>query len=255
MLAADRLIRRRIGTVGFAGEFRLVEIDLDGHLRLEVTRPDDGFEDGFDAPHVGRFQLLDEGELLGVQIPLVLVGRAGQEIARLIHHRDAIGRELWHARTHQMHDAGNLRFIQHPARTQRDHHGSRGLFLVAQKTRFLGNGQMHARGRHRADVLDSARELSFHRALVVDLLGELGDAQFLIVHQLETDVAAARQPLRRQPQAQVVHLGRGHQDGAAVVGKTIRHVHLLQGGDDRPAVALVQIGEEHGVVGGLGPQQ
>lgn len=114
---------------------------------------------------------------------------------------------------------------------------------------------MHARARHRLDRLHGARQLAFERTLVIDLLVELRDAQLLPVHELEAGQPALGQALGGKLQPGLVHLGLRHQNGVAVGRHAVGHVLLLQRGDDLAAVALVEVGEQHRVVGGAVPQQ
>ncbi|EXI78223.1 MAG: hypothetical protein AW12_03049 [Candidatus Accumulibacter sp. BA-94] len=103
---------------------------------------------------------------------------------------------------------------------------------------------MHARRLDRGNRLHGARQLALESALIVELLGKLADAELLALHQLETDRSAARQSLRRESQADVMHAGGWHEDRAARVVEAERHVHLLERGNDRAAVAFADIGEE-----------
>ncbi len=74
---------------------------------------------------------------------------------------------------------------------------------------------MHPGRLHRRQGLDGARQFPLEAPLKGHLLLELGHAQFGAVHQLETDRAALGQALSGEPEAQVVNLVGGHQDGAA----------------------------------------
>ncbi len=110
---------------------------------------------------------------------------------------------------------------------------------------------MHAGGLDRRNGLNRLLQFAFEGALVVDLFGELADAEFLVVHQFEADRTAFGQALRREPQAHFVDLFGRHEDRAARVGELVRDVGGLQRGDDRAAVAVRQVAVEHLVVGGV----
>jgi hypothetical protein len=106
----------------------------------------------------------------------------------------------------------------------------------------------------RRNRFDRAFEFAFQRALVVDLLGELADAELLVVHQFEADRAALRQALRGETQTHFVHLLGRHEDRATAVGELVRDVGGLQRGDDRAAVLIRQVAVQHLVVRGARPE-
>ena len=105
-----------------------------------------------------------------------------------------------------MHDAGHLVAFEHAAGQHLHQYRGGGSILFAHEDAGLGDGQVDAGALDRAQALNGARQLAFERALVIDLLLELGQAQPAVVHQLEADVARARQALRGQPQPHFVHL-------------------------------------------------
>jgi hypothetical protein len=153
-----------------------------------------------------------------------------------------------------VHDAGELGRVEGAAGVQVHHHRGGGLLLVAQEGGLLGDRQMHAGAGDAGDGRDGARQLAFEGALEVDLLVELGDAELLVLHQLEAHQAALRDALGGHAQAQVVDLVGGHQDRVAVVGELVGHVLLLQAGHHGAAVLFGEVGEQHGVVGLAAPQ-
>jgi hypothetical protein len=160
-----------------------------------------------------------------------------------------------HARRHQMHDAGDLVGREDAAAAQVHHHRGGGALVVAQEGGLLGHRQVHPGAGHRVDRLHGAGQLALERALVVDLLVELRDAELLPVHQLEAGEAALGQAVGRQAQACLVHLRLRHQDGVAGGRHAVGDVALLQFGDDLASVALVEVGEQHRVFGRAVPQQ
>ena len=180
----------------------------------------------------------------------------GKQVAGLVHHRDVARRQLRHAAGDQVLDRADLSGVQHAARdTGSTSTEALGCCCSRTNTRRARNRQVHARRLHRGHRLDRARQLAGERALVVDLLGELADAELLRVHQLEADRAALGQALRGQLQAQLVDLVAGHQDHAAALGDVIGNVLLRERGDDLAAVAVGQVGVENPVLGGAGPQE
>ena len=112
---------------------------------------------------------------------------------------------------------------------------------------------MDACALHGRDGLDRSRQFAFETALVIDLFGELADAEFLVFHQFEADGAAFGQSLRRQTQAHLVNFAAGDEDGAAALAETVGHVHLFEGGDDRAAVAFGNVREQNAVIRLLEP--
>jgi hypothetical protein len=103
------------------------------------------------------------------------------------------------------------------------------------------------------DGLDRTCQFAFHGALEIDLLDELGRAELLVFHQFEADIAALGQTLRGQFQTRIVNAVGGHQHGPAALGVFVGDVHFFQLGDDRAAVAVAEIREQHAIVGLLPP--
>jgi hypothetical protein len=152
-----------------------------------------------------------------------------------------------------MDDGADLLLVQRAARVQVQQHRRGRLLLLAHEHGVLRHGQVDARGLHRGDGLDGAGHLAFQRALEVHLLEKLRHAQLLVFHQLETDAAALGQALGSQLQAHVVDLFGRHQDGDAAIRIFVRHVELLQRGDDGAAVLVGEVGEQHLVFRLLAP--
>ena len=77
-----------------------------------------------------------------------------------------------------------------------DHDRRRRLDLVSREQRAFRHYQVHACGDHAVDAADSARELAFERAQIIDILHETRRAQRVrLVENLVTDAAALGQPL------------------------------------------------------------
>ena len=153
-----------------------------------------------------------------------------------------------------MGDRVDLAFVEHTARIQIHQHRGRGCFLVAYEYGRLRNSQMDAGRFHARNRFDGAFEFTFQRALVVDLLGELADAELLVVHQFETDRAALRQALGGETQTHFVHLVGRHENRAATVGELVGDVGGLQRGDDRAAVLIRQVAIQHLIVRSARPE-
>src|SRR5476649_837734 len=102
---------------------------------------------------------------------------------------------------------------------------------------------MDAGFTHRGDRRDGFFQFAFQRALIVDLLGELADAEFLVIHQFEADRAVLRQTLRRQAQAGFVYRVAGNQDRAARFGNLVGNIALLERRDHitRPATTTARM--------------
>ncbi|ESS36584.1 hypothetical protein P355_2135 [Burkholderia cenocepacia KC-01] len=253
LLAADRgLLRRAVRAVAFRRLLDLREIEIRADLRARVAGAEDRREDRVDALLGVVLDLLHVLELARVE-----AGRGrglGQQVAVLVDDRHVLGRHVGHAGRHHPRDRLHLALVEHAARVEVDEHRRARRFLVAHEHRRLRDREMHARAAHGVDRFDGALQFAFERALVVDLLGELADAEFLVVHQLEADRAALRQPHRGELQACFVHLARRHQDRAAGIGELVGNVCLLERGDDRAAVAVRQVAVQHAVVGRPAPQ-
>src|SRR5574340_922548 len=77
-----------------------------------------------------------------------------------------------------MNDCADLRGIEQAPTLQGKHHGCAGLLLFLDEYAGFGDGQVNTRGGYRPDALYRASQLTLQRALVIDLLGELGDTEF-----------------------------------------------------------------------------
>jgi hypothetical protein len=222
LLAADgRATGFLVGAVFFVGVFDDGEVDVGGDLRVHIAGAEYGLQDGFDAAYVALLYFLRVLELADVQAARAGVGRR-QQVAGLVDHGDAFGREFGHAAGDQVHDGADLAFVDAAAAVQAQHHGGAGLFLVAHEQRGLGQRQVHARRFDGGDGIDGAREFAFEGALVVDLFGELAGAELLGVHQFEADGAAFGQALGGQAQARLGHLVRRDQQVRRRLRRTCR---------------------------------
>ena len=63
--------------------------------------------------------------------------------------------------------------------------------LLVGEQRVLGQHELDLRAADAVDLLDRAGDLALERALVVDLLLEVGGAELLLVEQLEAGLRAA----------------------------------------------------------------
>ena len=133
--------------------------------------------------------------------------------------------------------------------------GRLGGFAVAHEDGGLGHGQVNAGALHRPQGFDRTGELAFEAALVVHLLGELTDTEGLAVHQFETDIAAARQALFGQLQAQAVHGIPRYQQGGAALAEAIGNAAAVQLTDDATAIGLGEVAVEDTILGLARPHQ
>ena len=108
---------------------------------------------------------------------------------------------------------------------------------------------MHARTLHGRQGLDGAGEFTLQTPLEIEPLLKLRHAKLAGLHQFEPGHRAFGQTLGGQPQPHVVHPICRNQDGTAAVGMLVGHVHLGQLGHDGAPVLVVQVGEQHPVVG------
>ena len=154
-----------------------------------------------------------------------------------------------------MDDPGNLAGIERAPRTQGDKDRGAGLLAVTQKGGGPRDGQMHAHRGDRAHGADGARQLALQAALVVHLLAELRQADFLLIQQFEADVPAAGQAAGGEAQPGFVDGRPRHENDRAVPRQAIGDILLLQRGDDRGAVAGVQVGKQDAILGLAAPQQ
>ena len=241
-----------VRAVGFGYVLAHGEIHVRRHLRQHVVHTGDRGEDGLDAFDEALLDFAPELELARVDADAAAVLRA-QQIAALVDHGDVLHRQVGNAARHQMHDRADLGSVQAAARMQAQQHRRARFLLLAHERRWFGERKVYARSVDRRERLDRAREFAFERALVVDLLLELGGAELLRLHHFEADETALGQALAGEAQAHLVHLVRRNQQGPAAFGELECDVHLLQRADDRAAVAVGQVGVEHPVVRGLTP--
>ncbi len=94
-----------------------------------------------------------------------------------------------------MDHGADLPFIQRTARLQINGDGRRRRFLFTDKQRWFWHGQVHAGAFQRAEGFDGAGQLAFQRALVVNLLAELADAEFFLIQEFKAHRATFRQTL------------------------------------------------------------
>ncbi len=78
---------------------------------------------------------------------------------------------------------------------------------------------------------DGAHQLALQRALIVDLLREIGEAHIGLVEQLEADLAVRRGIRSGDRHASRVGLVLGDQDRAAAVAQPIGGAALVELGD------------------------
>ncbi len=254
LLAANRgLLRIAVRAVVLRRLFAAREVDVGAHLRMRITGAEQRREDRVDALLRAALDLLAILQLRRVEP--AAHRRLRQQIAVLVENGHALDRHFRHRRRHHMRDRKHLTFVERAARIQIDEHRRRWRFLVAHEHGWLRNRQMHARRLHRRNRFDRAFQLAFERALIVDLLGELADAELLVVHQFEADRAALRQSLRCKAQAHLMHLLGRHEDRAAGLGELVRNVRLLERRDDGAAVAVGQVAVEHLVVRRARPEE
>ncbi len=152
-----------------------------------------------------------------------------------------------------MNDAGNLGPVERLARVQLQQHRCGRRLVVAQEAGVFRQRQVNACAGDRRQRLDRARQLAFQATLIVQLLLELGQPEFLPLEQLEADDGALWKTLRSQLKTRLVHLVGRHQNGAAV-GVAVRDVQLRQLRDHGAAVAIGQVGEQHAVAWRGAPQ-
>ena len=112
---------------------------------------------------------------------------------------------------------------------------------------------MDARPLYRTERLHGTRQFALERPLEIDLFHELAGADPLVLEQFEADRATARQALLGQPQPGFIDAIGGNEDRASPFGHAVGHVDLLEGGDDRAAVAIGDVAEQHLVVGHARP--
>ena len=251
LLAAHRAgVLPQVRAVLLRRGFGLAEIDFGRDLCLDVVAPHHRLQNVQDAARVLRLQQLHILQLLRIEGATTrAVGRVRQQLAAVVQHAHGRQCQLGHARRHQVHDAGQLRAVERAAGVQAHQDRCRRLLLLAKKTVLVGQCQMHARGLHRRQRLDGARQFALQPALEVQPLLKLRHAELALLHQLEPGHRALGQALRGQPQAHVVHLVGRHQNGAAAIGVLVRHVHLRQLRHDGAAVLVAQVGKQHLVIG------
>jgi hypothetical protein len=113
---------------------------------------------------------------------------------------------------------------------------------------------MHPGTVNSGQAHDGARQFAFECALVIDVLLKLGDAEFLVFHQLKTHHRAFWQALRSQFQAGVMDFLGRNRDGVLFFVIAVGHIHLVKCIDDVAAVHIIDTREQHAVVGLSVPQ-
>jgi hypothetical protein len=224
----------------------LRKVDVSGDLDACIVGADDRCQDVLDALDNARLDLMDIARLRRIEAGFqqcVFLSR--QQGAALVEQGDAGGQQLRDAGGDQILDTGDLGRVERASRVETEQYRRRWLLVLAHEDTRLWNRQVHPRRPHGGDRLDGSRQLTFQAALIIDLFGKLADAELLAFHQLEADGAAARQALRCEAQADIVHPALGNQDRAAGVAELVGDVHLLERSDDCAAIALGDVGEQH----------
>ena len=151
LLAADGLLGRGVGPVGFGGLFGDVEVHIGRNLGPEVALAEERREDRVDALDVAFFQLAGVFDLGGVEVCLQRVGLLGEQAAFLVDDAHVVVGELGHARCDQVHDAGDLRRVEGASGVQAHHHRGGGLLLLAEEAVLVRQRQVDAGVLHAAD--------------------------------------------------------------------------------------------------------
>ena len=172
----------------------------------------------------------------------------------LIHQRHVARRQFRHARGDQVHDRGDLAGLEAAAGIELQHHRCGRLARIAQEHRGLRQRQMHARALHALHLDDGARQFRLEHRLIARAFhhGAGAERGFLLNH-FDAHRIALRQPLARQADARLLHLGFRHRHRAGGIelefdaGRRQR-IH------DLAALALRELAVEHRVVLSLRPQ-
>ena len=97
----------------------------------------------------------------------------------------------------QIDDALNLVGTEVVTRPQIDDHRRRGFLFRAEKIRARRDRQVDPARLHRGDGIDRARQLALQGAQIIDLLGELADAERGFLKDLKADCRRRRARLCR----------------------------------------------------------
>ena len=108
---------------------------------------------------------------------------------------------------------------------------------------------MDTRGLHAVHRRDGADQLALERALIVDLLREVGEPHVGLVEQLEADLAPRRRVRPGDRDAGGISLPLRHQDRRAAVAQAIGHAALVELSDDRGGIGRPQPLGEHDIIG------
>ena len=254
LAAYGGLVRRLVGAVALRGLFPLREVDLRGHLRAYVLGADDRRQDRLDALGVLVLEIIDVIELAAIQLVGVAVG-AAQQIAVLIDDGNVVDGQLRHAAGDHVDDGIDLAFAQYPTRLQVEDDGGGGGFALADEDGRLGHGEVNAGPLDAAQRADGAGQFALQSALVVDLFGELADAECLVIHQLEADAAGFGQPLFGQPETSLADLIGRNEQGLAALAELVGDAHGIELGDDSTAVGVGQCRIENPIFRAASPQQ
>ena len=177
-----------------------------------------------------------------------------EQPAMVVDHGDILGTQSFHARRHKMDNALHLALVQIASGLQTRHH-RRGhcRSVLAQENRLLGERDLDPRCFDRLDLLDTSRELTLHRALVVHLLDEIGDPEVALVEDLEANAIARGKPLGSEPDTRLVNHRSRHVNRGASFFEAMSDVLGGQAVDDRSHRALVESAEEQPVLRVRGP--
>ena len=236
------------------GLFGVGEIELGADLGAEVVASHQWRQQGIDARLIAALQCLGIFQRAAIEIERIAC-RARQRIAVLVDDGDVFAGQALHAAGHQMLDGLDLTCLELLAALEFNHHRRRRWAALAHEDGIFRQCQVHTGAGHRLETGDGARQLAGQGALVIDVFGELADAEGLGIHQLEAGTSLTGQALLGKCQTQTIDIFLGDLDGGAFIAQSIGHAGLLQLRDDLAAFAGGQITIEHTPLGASAPQQ
>ena len=220
-----------------------VEVEIGGELHARASRPDDR---GHDRPRPDR--------AAGARRPIcrssavvaeggVRAGAVGEEAAGFVHDRHPLGLEAVDRGGDEVANRPHLLRLELAAHLEHDRGG--GFRLVAREQRPLGQHQVHARRLDAVERPDGARQLSFERPQVVDVLDEARGAERIgLVEDLVAHAAALGQAALGELHAQPGDPVLGYQHDGAVVLEFVGDGLAVEVLDDRGRILERQIGEQ-----------
>ena len=189
------------------------EVQIGYNLRTDSISAYQWRDDVHDTAHIGTFNPVREVETLITNTELIFVLISRQQASSLINNGDMFRFKIRHAGRHQVHNAGQLGFIQYAAAIEIDDNRGCWVGTFTYENRLLGHSQVNTGTRNTLQRGDRTRQFPFQGTLMNrHFLHATGTETLLFFQQLKTRICHLGQSLAGKPQACVIQFVTGYHD-------------------------------------------